>query len=110
MQTQLSHAERIIQAVADYHKITPYQIRRKDRHKRIAFPRQVCMFLLRKHARLAYYEIGRLLGGRDHSTVIHGCRVVVRQLERPEGFRPPISEIEAILFGKTDQKCPTTPA
>ena len=43
------------------------------RNRQITRPRQIAMYLCRKMTRWSYLEIGRRFGGRDHSTVIHGC-------------------------------------
>ena len=48
----------------------------KRRHKSIAFPRQVCMYLARRHTRYSLEEIGGYFGGRDHTTVLHAVRTV----------------------------------
>jgi chromosomal replication initiator protein len=44
----------------------------------IAYPRQIGMFLARRITRMSLEEIGGYLGGRDHSTVLHGVRKITR--------------------------------
>jgi chromosomal replication initiator protein len=48
----------------------------KRRHKSIALPRQVCMWLARRHTRYSLEEIGGYFGGRDHTTVMHAIRTI----------------------------------
>jgi chromosomal replication initiator protein len=49
-------------------------IRGKSRCREVAWPRQALMLALRTERRMSYPEIGRRLGKRDHTTVLHGCR------------------------------------
>lgn len=51
-----------------------------QRHRTVAEPRMIVMWLARRLTRLSYPEIGKELGGRDHSTVISGCRKIERLL------------------------------
>jgi chromosomal replication initiator protein len=48
----------------------------KRRHKSVALPRQVCMWLARKHTRYSLEEIGGYFGGRDHTTVMHAIKTI----------------------------------
>jgi chromosomal replication initiator protein len=66
----------ILDAVTKYYNVRLSDLQSKRRHKSIAFPRQVCMFLARKHTRYSLEEIGGYFGGRDHTTVLHAVRTV----------------------------------
>ena len=59
----------------------------KKRHKSIAFPRQVCMYLARRHTRYSLEEIGGYFGGRDHTTVMHAVRTVTQDVQGRPGDR-----------------------
>jgi chromosomal replication initiator protein len=59
----------------------------KKRTKELTVPRQVAMFLIRELLELPLVEIGKLFGGRDHSTVIHSIQKVEEDLLRDEAFR-----------------------
>ena len=59
--------------VAHYYKIRAADLKSAARSAEVALPRQVCMYLLRKHLKLSYKRIGIALGGRDHTTVLHAC-------------------------------------
>jgi chromosomal replication initiator protein len=63
-------------AVTKYYHVRLSDLQSKKRHKSIAFPRQVCMFLARKHTRYSLEGIGGYFGGRDHTTVLHAVRTV----------------------------------
>ena len=66
--------ERIIQAVARYYKIKTNDITGKRRQQVVARPRQLAMFLAKRLTSRSLPEIGRLFGGRDHTTVLYACQ------------------------------------
>ena len=68
--------QQIFDAVTKYYNVRLSDLQSKKRHKSIAFPRQVCMFLARRHTRYSLEEIGGYFGGRDHTTVMHAVRTV----------------------------------
>jgi chromosomal replication initiator protein len=68
--------QQIIDAVTTYYNVRTSDLQSKKRHKSIAFPRQVCMYLARKNTRYSLEEIGGYFGGRDHTTVLHAVRTV----------------------------------
>ena len=68
--------QHILDAVTKYYNVKLSDLQSKKRHKSIAFPRQVCMFLARKNTRYSLEEIGGYFGGRDHTTVLHAVRTV----------------------------------
>jgi len=72
----------IVDAVARHFGVTVEELCGKARHKEIVAPRHLAMYLLREDARLSYPQIGALLGGRDHSSVLHACEKIGRDVER----------------------------
>ena len=89
-----------IQAVVSTHYgITVEDITGKKRTKNIAFPRQVAMYLCRKLLDTPLTNIGNSFGGRDHSTVIHGCDKIAEELEKNPDFKNTLSAIEDIIEG-----------
>ena len=69
-------AERIQQLVADHYGLRVADLKSKRRTSAIVTPRQVAMYLCRTLTSHSLPEIGRLFGGRDHTTVLHGCRKI----------------------------------
>ncbi|MFO7261401.1 MAG: chromosomal replication initiator protein DnaA [bacterium] len=69
----------------------------KRRTKDLTVPRQVAMYLMRQLLGLSLVEIGRLFGGRDHSTVIHSIEKVEQELASDEEFRARVEAIRAEL-------------
>lgn len=70
----------VVSAVSSYFNITPVAIRGEKRDRSIVWPRQILMYLLRNELKLPQEEVGRLVGGRDHSTVIHADNKVRAEL------------------------------
>jgi chromosomal replication initiator protein len=66
----------IIEEVSRFFDVKLTDLLSKRRHKSIAFPRQVCMWLARKHTRYSLEEIGGYFGGRDHTTVMHAIKTI----------------------------------
>ena len=74
----------------------------KRRHKSIALPRQVCMYLARKHTRFSLEEIGGYFGGRDHTTVMHAVRTITAKCDADASLSGEISRIEERLSSRPD--------
>jgi chromosomal replication initiator protein len=68
--------DEIQKACAAHYKIEPAEMRSKRRARAVARPRQVAMYLAKKMTPRSLPEIGRIFGGRDHSTVIHAVRTI----------------------------------
>lgn len=77
--------EQIQKAVSAYYNIKFSELKSKRRHKTIALPRQIGMYLSREHGKYSFPEIGHAFGGKDHSTAIHAVNKIGRVLsENPE--------------------------
>ena len=70
------HPDEIIKNVCEFYKVKPTQLKSSKRDAFLVKPRQIAMFLLKKELGLTYVEIGNLLGGRDHTTIMHGVEKV----------------------------------
>lgn len=84
----------IINAVTDYFGVKVTDLQSKRRQRSIALPRQVCMFLARRHTRFSLEEIGGYFGGRDHTTVMHAVKTIADRCERDEAFREVTKSLE----------------
>lgn len=84
----------IQEVVSNYYGITADDITSKKRTAAIAYPRQIAMYLSRKMLELSTPKIGELFGGRDHSTIIHGCDKIAKDLENSPKLQKEIAEIE----------------
>jgi chromosomal replication initiator protein len=70
--------EQIQKAVSDYFKIKVSEMHSKRRSRAVARPRQVAMALAKELTNHSLPDIGGAFGGRDHTTVLHGCRQIAR--------------------------------
>lgn len=89
----------VISAVSSHFNIKVSELLGQRRLKNIALARQVLMYLLRNDLKLPLEEIGRILGGRDHSTVIHGVEKITSLLPESEDLRVDIMGIRKKLYG-----------
>lgn len=90
-------AGRVLAVVAEGYAVTVWELCSKDRHKCIAEARLVAYWLLRSATRFSFPEIGRALGGRDHTTVMHGVRSCERRREVDSEFRSITGEMLAAV-------------
>jgi chromosomal replication initiator protein len=91
--------QQIFDAVTRYYGVRPADLQSKKRHKSIAFPRQVCMFLARRHTRYSLEEIGGYFGGRDHTTVLHAVRTIESDCSESPEIANQLVQIDTQLVG-----------
>ncbi len=89
--------QQIYEAVTKYYNVRLSDLQSKKRHKSIAFPRQVCMFLARRHTRYSLEEIGGYFGGRDHTTVLHAVRTVDGDVKSDKSIAEQLTYLETQL-------------
>ena len=87
----------IIRSVCDYYNLTKQQLISKGRTKKIAVPRHIAIYLIRKHLDLPYSKIGEEIGKRDHSTIMNSCFFIEKNLKNDELLKKAINEIEKII-------------
>lgn len=89
--------ESIQNAVAKHFHLKVQDLKSATRSRSIAIPRQIAMYLIRKYTGLGYREIGHYLGGKDHSTIMHGCRKVELDLNGQTPVRDAVESIQNLL-------------
>jgi len=87
--------QQIIDVVTQYYNVKLSDLQSRRRHKSVAEPRQVCMWLARHHTRFSLQEIGGHFGGRDHTTVMHSTRTVEDRMEMDEQFARLMHRLDA---------------
>lgn len=88
----------LIQKVVSQHYRVPVEsMRSKVRTARLAFPRQVAIFLARDLTSASLAQIGQRFGGRDHTTVIHACQKISEMVERDVSLRSTIGQLRKEL-------------
>ncbi len=95
-QHQLS-IDRIQKTVADYYQIRLPDLLGRRRTRSLALPRQIAMYLCRKHMQASFPEIGHKFGGKDHSTVVHACSKITNCLTEDETMQQQINQLEQRL-------------
>lgn len=86
--------ESIIQIVSDHYGLTPLDISSQKRNKEIVYPRQIVMYLCRDMTEAPLQQIGKYLGGRDHTTIIHGAEKITAELAKNESLRNTIEVLK----------------
>jgi chromosomal replication initiator protein len=93
--------DKIIELVAREWHTTPEALLGRDRSQKIAQPRQVAMYLLRKETDASLPQIGDLLGGRDHTTVMYAIEKISNQIETKTDLRKRVANVKQQLYGQT---------
>lgn len=88
----------VLEKVASYFDIKATAIKGPKRDRPIARPRQIVMYLCKTELGLTLEDIGGLLGGRDHTTIMHGVDTITRELSTNERMREDVSGIKQKLF------------
>ncbi|MGQ9903806.1 MAG: chromosomal replication initiator protein DnaA [Anaerolineae bacterium] len=88
----------VIETVARYYNISVQEIVSSSRSKELVQPRQVAMYLVRQETDASLPEIGALLGGRDHTTVMHGVERVKERLETEDQLRRDVITLREQLY------------
>lgn len=89
---------RLIELVVSYYDLSLEEILGKSREQRLAYPRQIAMYLLREEAKCSFPAIGSHVGGRDHTTAMHACTKIAGLLKADEQLRRDISLLREKLY------------
>ena len=87
----------VVDKVARYFDIDQASVYEKTRRKEIVKPRQIIMYILREDFQISYPTIGKKLGGRDHTTVIHSCEKIKLEIKSDSELEEEITQIRALL-------------
>ena len=88
----------VIEIVSKFYNISVPEIVSASRSRELVQPRQVAMYLIRQETDASLPEIGALLGGRDHTTVIHGVERIKERLEAEEQLRRDVMSVREQLY------------
>lgn len=84
----------ILDKVCNHYGVSQQHVFSKSRKRDYVQVRQISMYLAQKHTKMPASRIGQLIGGRDHSTVIHSCNTVEKRLKIDKAFVAELSSIE----------------
>ena len=88
----------IIKHVASYYGVKPADIKSERRHKSIATPRAVAMYLARHHTKDSFPDLGRVFGGKHHTTVISAVQKIELRMKDDPGLRSELHAIEGLIL------------
>lgn len=94
---KLASTKEVVQTVADFYNIESQLIYDKTRKKEIIKPRQIIMYILREDFNISYPAIGERLGGRDHTTVMHSCEKIKKDMKLDEMLIQEINQLRSIF-------------
>lgn len=86
--------DEIVEKVCAHYKVTASAINGRSRKREIVLARQLSMYLAQKLTKMPTNRIGKLIGGRDHSTVIYSCNQVEQRLKFDRAFTEEVASIE----------------
>lgn len=92
---------KIMELVAKEWQTTVEALLGRDRSQKIAQPRQVAMYLMRKETDASLPMIGQVLGGRDHTTVMYAIEKIASEIETKTDLRKRVVNIKQQLYGQT---------
>lgn len=90
--------KQLLKAVIDFYDLTEEKLLKKSRSQELVRPRQVAMYLMREVLKLSYPNIGEKLGGKDHTTVIHACEKIEKELVFDTQLSQEINLIKEKIF------------
>jgi chromosomal replication initiator protein len=90
-------ADAILKLVALQFNVRTTDLKSDKRVRKLSFPRQVCMYLLRKHLLMSFPEIGRFMGGKDHTTVLHAVSKIAELQRVDPDVLTHITAIEGLI-------------
>jgi chromosomal replication initiator protein len=90
--------ERIAKVVSEYYSVPMDVLQGQKRDKAIVVPRQIAMFLMREETDVSLLRIGAELGGRDHSTVLHACDKITREVAVNDELRREIAAVRELIY------------
>lgn len=89
--------EIIISIIEDFHELKDGEIHIKTRKRKFVQSRQEAMYFAKKFTKLSLREIGKLIGDKDHATVLHACRTINNLIETNKNFKEEIEKIESLI-------------
>jgi len=90
--------KKIMSIVSKHYNISQSDITGQRRNKEIVLPRQVCIYLMRKELGVSYPKIGKILGGRDHTTIIHSFEKMEKMLKEDDELSTDVHKLKELVY------------
>ena len=87
----------VLETVCRFFDVTPNAVKGPSRKKELVMPRQIVMYLADKYTNIPAARIGKLVGGRDHSTVLHSINKVREMKEKDKSFASQLKKVDEML-------------
>ncbi|OGD66258.1 hypothetical protein A3F08_02580 [Candidatus Berkelbacteria bacterium RIFCSPHIGHO2_12_FULL_36_9] len=95
---QSLNPEKIFKVISDFFSVKKEEILGKKRQKELVHPRQISMLLLKQELNYSFPMIGKLLGGKDHTTIMYGVRKMEKEIQKNPQIHREISLIKEQLY------------
>ncbi len=96
--------DEILQAVADFYRISVDDLKGRSRNKEVVIPRQMATYLLREETGTSLPQIGDALGGRDHTTIMYSVEKMTGEIETDDQRRKEMLAIKERLYEENRSK------
>lgn len=91
------NAQVVMQTISDYYGITVDDLTNQSRRREITVPRQIAMYLTRELTTMSLPQIGQAFGNRDHSTVLHACKTVEKNIRDTPQTASVVNDIKGLI-------------
>jgi chromosomal replication initiator protein len=92
--TKSVNAHRIIQVVSDFFELKSDEVMGARRYKELVYPRQLAMYLMRHELAFSFPKIAKEIGGKDHTTIMHGVKKIEKELSRNTNMQYDINQLK----------------
>lgn len=91
--------KKVLSEINNYFKLKMVDLMGPRRQKELVLPRQIAMFIMYEHCKLSMEKIGQILGGRDHTTILHGIEKIRQSVQRDREIQRLLFEVKQGLLG-----------
>ena len=95
---QVISVDRVLKTTAKFYQLSVEDLVSKKRNRELIRPRQIVMYILRNVVNLSFPQIGQVLGGKDHSTIMYGCKVINKEINLLKQTKNEIELLKESLF------------
>jgi len=89
--------DEILETVCKHYNVEPQDVYSKSRKRNFVLARQISMYFSQKYTKMPAARIGQLIGGRDHSTVLHSCTTIAERIQTDKSFSEEMASIERMF-------------
>ncbi|MFA5158435.1 MAG: chromosomal replication initiator protein DnaA [Patescibacteria group bacterium] len=95
---QIISADKVMKAIEKFYNIEIEDLVSKKRNKEVIKPRQIAMYLLYNIVGMSYPDVGQELGGKDHSTIMYGCKSISKEINSSKQLKDEIELLKETIF------------